>query len=87
MTIHFNPPQLAAARNAGTLCRLATELGEPDVPAEIRVLQSLPDCNTRVVFITQGEKPASLELPRNWLYSELTEDQVREPLEELLHVH
>jgi hypothetical protein len=85
MTIRFNPPQLENARYSETLCRLAEELAPEGFQGELRVLQTFPDEPTRLVLIQTGSWPASIQVPRGWLYSQKPEMEVRERLAELMH--
>jgi hypothetical protein len=85
MNIRFNPPQLEAAQRSETLRRLAEEMVPEDFQGELRVLQNFPDEPMRLVLITSGSWPASLQLPRSWLYSEVSEHEMRSRLAELLH--
>ncbi len=85
MKITFNPPQLAVARQAATLQRIADELAPADCSGELRVLHPYRDEPLRLVLIQPGRWPASLELPRTWLYEDHTEYELRERLAELFH--
>jgi hypothetical protein len=80
MNVLFNPPQLQAARQASALQRIANDIVEPKVPAELRVLKKSHDSETHVVFITEGREPASFEFPGDWLYSDISEEELREQL-------
>jgi hypothetical protein len=84
MTVRFTPPQLQVARHSATLCRLADEVCSSTLPAEMRVLQQFPQNELRLILISEGRQPASIKLPRNWLYAQLTEDEIRERLQALL---
>jgi hypothetical protein len=86
MKIVFNPPQLAAARQTATLRRLAHELAPKDCSGELRVLHSYRDESLRLVLIQTGRWPASIELPRTWLYEENAEYELGERLAELFHM-
>jgi hypothetical protein len=85
MNIQFNPPQLEAARQSETLCRLVHEMAPRDFQGELRVMQNWPDEPTRLVLIKAGSWPASIEMPRGSLYSELSETDLRDRLAELMH--
>jgi hypothetical protein len=85
MNIRFNPPQLEDAQRSETLRRLAEEMVPQDFQGELRVLQSFPDEPMRLVLIKSGSWPASLQLPRSWLYSEVSEKEMRTRLAELIH--
>jgi hypothetical protein len=85
MKIVFNPPQLGVARQAATLRRLAQELAPEECTGELRVLHPYREEPLRLVLIQTGHWPASLELPRTWLYEEHAEYEIRERLEELFH--
>ncbi len=85
MKIIFNPPQLAVARQASTLRRLAEELAPVDCAGELRVLHPFREEPMRMVLIRSGRWPASVELPRTWLYDEHTEYELHERVAELFH--
>jgi hypothetical protein len=85
MNIRFNPPQLEAAQQSETLRRLAEEMVPQGFQGELRVLQNFPDEPMRLVLIKSGSWPASLQVPRSWLYSDVSEDEMRGRLGELIH--
>lgn len=85
MKIIFNPPQLEVAPQATTLSRLAQEIAPPDCAGELRVMHPFRDEPLRLVLISSGRWPQSMELPRTWLYEEHAEYELRERLAELFH--
>jgi hypothetical protein len=84
MTVRFNPPQLESARLSELLLRLAAELAPNGVNGELRVLRTFPLEPMRLVWIREGKKPASMDLPNDWLYTEIPEKEVRDRLRELV---
>ena len=85
MKIVFNPPQLAVARQAATLHRLAQEIAPADCTGQLRVLGAPRDEPLRLVLIQRGRWPSSIELPRTWLHEEHAENELREQVTELFH--
>ena len=85
MKVLFDPPQLGAARQARTVKQLAQEMAPPDCFGELRVLHPTGEEFVRLVVIQAGRWPASIELPRTWLYEEQAEYELRERMAELFH--
>jgi hypothetical protein len=84
MNIRFNPPQLGVARRSETLRRLAEEMVPLDFQGELRVLHRFSDEPIRLVLITSGSRPISIEVPGSWLYADLPEEEMRERLAQLV---
>ncbi|HEV7401426.1 MAG TPA: hypothetical protein VGO11_00805 [Chthoniobacteraceae bacterium] len=83
MNIRFNPPQLEVARRSESLRRVVEELVPPDFQGELRVLHPFPHEPVRLVLITSGTQPLSLEVPGNWLYADLPEEEMRNQVAQL----
>jgi hypothetical protein len=86
MTIRFNPPQLQTEPNAETFVRTASNMMEPEIAGELRVLQPFPHAALRLVLIIAGRQPISLELPAGWLERTTSSDAIRHQLEKLLQL-
>lgn len=84
MNILFKPPHLCVARRAETLRRLAEELAPQELQGELRVLHPFLDEAMRLVLISAGSSPISIEVPSSWLYADLPEEEMRERLAELM---
>jgi hypothetical protein len=69
---------------APLLVKMLDEVAPADRAGELRVLRTEPREPMRLVFIAEGQQPASLTLPNDWLYSNRGEADVREELGRLL---
>ena len=83
MTLQFIPSQLEAARQSETLRRVAHEMAPADFQGELRVLQNFPGQPMRLVLVGTGRTPSSTEVPRTWLYDDVSEDDIRAIVSEL----
>ncbi len=79
MRIHFEPSQLEAAESADAFVRLVDEMVQ-DTSGEIRVMQNFRGEPTRLILISSGLRPVSLEVPHRWLYQRLSDEEMRSRL-------
>jgi hypothetical protein len=84
MTIRFNPPLLAFARNADTFIHIASEILEPEIAGELHVIESRPHAKTRLVLIVSGRPPVCQELPPDFLQRGTSEEAMRQAVSSLL---
>lgn len=84
MNFQFIPPSLRDAPHSAAVCRTASEMIPPSMAAELRIAQPLPNDEMWLIFICEGRERASISLPGNWLYAELSDSDIRVRIAALL---